>query len=162
MTTPGPKPIPTAEKKRRGNPGRRPLNANEATVKPGRPRCPMWLTAEAKKEWKRVTPLLSGAGLLTELERALLTSYCEAWATYMQACKDVATFGVVLVSKNTGQAYQGPWVNVRAMAEKQMRACAAELGMTPSSRSRITVTPQGEEEMEGKGRFFNNRLKVVG
>lgn len=161
MATRGRKPLATAEKIRRGNPGRRPLNDNEPEVKAVELKAPDHLDAEAKREWARVAPQLATARITCELDRALLASYCEAWSTYVQACKDVAENGAVLISLKTGQAYQGPWVNVRAMAEKQMRACMAELGMTPSSRSRIQAFP-AEEEKGGNSRFFNTGLKVVG
>jgi P27 family predicted phage terminase small subunit len=157
MAIRGTKPQATATKKRAGNPGGRPLNALEPTVDAGEPMAPEWLPAEAKAEWCRVMPILLKSGLVTHLERAILTSYCEAWATYVQASIDLSKYGAVMVSKKTGQPYQGPWINVQSAAERQLRACATELGMTPSSRSRVQAAPTELGEPAGKGRF-----RVVG
>ena len=164
MARPGPKPQPTATKKLRGNPGRRPLSEREPEVKASKLTPPRWLGDEAKKEWKRVAPVLLKAKVATALDRAILTSYCEAWGAYIQACKDLAKYGgAVLVSKKTGQAYLSPWLNAKSMAEKQMRVCAVEMGMSPSSRSRVQVSGDDEPDTTGKGRFFNGPgLRIVG
>ena len=61
----GRKPKPTALKQQEGNPGKRPLNEREPTPPKGTIRCPNWLEAEAKKEWKRLAPSLEAMGVLT-------------------------------------------------------------------------------------------------
>jgi len=162
MATRGRKPKPSALQKLQGNPGRRALNDQEPQIEPSPIEPPDFLNEEARAEWARVCPLLFQARMITDLDRAIFASYCEAWATYVRACKDVAKFGTVLVSAKTKQAYQGPWVNVRSMADKQMRACAVELGLTPSSRTRIQVARETGQDETGKGRFFAKGLKVVG
>lgn len=43
MATRGRKPKPTAIKELEGNPGKRPLNANEPRPERKAPRCPAWL-----------------------------------------------------------------------------------------------------------------------
>jgi len=160
MATRGRKPKPTALKKLHGSATSR-INEHEPKVEPSAIEPPEFLNDEARAEWARVCPLLFKARVITELDRAIFASYCEAWATYVQACRDVAKFGTVLVSAKTKQAYQGPWVNVRSMADKQMRACAVELGLTPSSRTRIHVAPD-DQDVTGKARFFTAGLKVIG
>lgn len=186
MATRGRKPKPTALKKLHGSATSR-INEHEPKVEPSAIEPPEFLNDEARAEWARVCPLLFKARVITELDRAIFASYCEAWATYVQACRDVAKYGTVLISKKpcptckgtcqtaggeacsrcegkgfiTGQAYQGPWVNVRSMADKQMRACAVELGLTPSSRTRIHVAPD-DQDVTGKARFFTAGLKVIG
>ena len=54
MATRGRKPKPTALKALEGNPGKRPLNEHEPVPPKATLRCPAWLEAEAKKEWKRL------------------------------------------------------------------------------------------------------------
>lgn len=49
MAERGRKPTPTAIKVLEGNPGKRPLNANEPKPKKKAPRCPSWLEEEAKR-----------------------------------------------------------------------------------------------------------------
>ena len=65
MAKRGRKPKPTALKKLEGNPGKRPLNELEPLPQVTMLRCPNWLEPEAKKEWRRLAPVLIGAGILT-------------------------------------------------------------------------------------------------
>jgi len=140
MATRGRKPLPDAVKSRRGNPGRR-AASDGVKVEAKAPPCPSHLDKEAKKEWRRVCKKLVELKIVTELDRAVLTGYCEAWSLYVQASRDVQEHGTVAISEK-GAVYQSPYVNLMATAMKQMQAFAAELGMTPSARSR--VKPTGE------------------
>lgn len=64
MATRGRKPKPTAIKELEGNPGKRPLNANEPRPERKAPRCPAWLDTEAKREWRRMGKVLEQMGML--------------------------------------------------------------------------------------------------
>lgn len=154
MATRGPKPKPTAVKELAGNPGGRPLNEHEPNLGAALLACPGWMGEEAAAEWDRVAPLLFRAGVTTEADRALLAAYCRAYSQWVAACAEVDDEGAVRISPKTGQPYQSAHVNVEAMYAKEMRACAAELGMTPSSRSRIHAAPGESGEPLGKARFF--------
>ena len=66
----GRKPKPTAVKELEGNPGKRPLNELEPKPKKKAPKCPGWLDAEAKTEWRRVAKQLEELGVLTEVDMA--------------------------------------------------------------------------------------------
>ena len=66
----GRKPKPTSLKVLEGNPGKRQLNPNEPKPDASIPKCPAWLSKEAKREWKRLVPFLEQAGLLTQVDRA--------------------------------------------------------------------------------------------
>jgi len=158
MATRGRKPKPTAAKVAAGNPGRRPLNENEPQAEPALMDPPEHLSAEAKAEWQRVAPLLYRSRIATELDRAMLAGYCEAWGNYVMASQQVQQYGAVLLSKNTQTPFQSPYLNVMSMALKQMHTFAVEMGMTPSSRSRVQAAGGSETKTDGKGRFF----KVVG
>jgi P27 family predicted phage terminase small subunit len=75
----GPLPRPAALKLLEGNPGKRALNLGEG-VNPRIeiPSAPKHLGQEARKEWKRITPLLSELGLVSGLDRTALALYCQA------------------------------------------------------------------------------------
>jgi phage terminase small subunit len=62
-----------------GNPGRRPLNANEPQFT-GTPNCPSWLNTAAKAEWKRVVAELKSLDMLRGVDTAALAGYCQAYA----------------------------------------------------------------------------------
>jgi P27 family predicted phage terminase small subunit len=92
--------------------------------------------------------------LLTGLDRALLAAYCQAHALWVEAVSSLERYGTMVKSPN-GFPMQSPYV---AVANKQvdiMVRIAAELGMTPSSRTRIRVgekTPEDPFEMFLQGR----------
>ncbi|MDP9225839.1 MAG: phage terminase small subunit P27 family, partial [Actinomycetota bacterium] len=44
---------------------------------------PARLSREARAEWKRIAPELERIGLLSNLDRALLTVWCETWAHWV-------------------------------------------------------------------------------
>jgi P27 family predicted phage terminase small subunit len=135
----GPKPKPTAAKRLAGNPGKRPLNDAEPQYD-GAPKMPDHLPAEAKAEWKRRVPEMARQGVVTDHDAAVLCAYCEAWARYVKASKNVQQYGEVIVSPKTNTPYASPYLHIQTAAEKQMVAYAAELGLTPSARSRVTAT----------------------
>ena len=77
----GPAPKPTALKVLDGNPRHRPINRSEPRPRPVAPKCPSWLDAEAKREWRRIAPALERIGLLTEIDGTALAGcpvFCAA------------------------------------------------------------------------------------
>lgn len=141
----GRKPKPTALKRLAGNPGKRPLGGGEPQPPvPTNAYAPRHLNAEAKREWRRMVKLLMGLGLYSEVDRAALAMYCQAWGRWVEAERMVEKLGEVLVSEKGG-LYQNPWLAVANRAWDQMRKILPEFGLTPSSRSRLMVSAPGEE-----------------
>ena len=141
----GRKPKPTRLKVLEGNPGLRPLNDSEPEpeILTRAPHCPKRFGAnsEAAKEWRRVTKTLVDTGIITELDTKLLEIYCDAYETYLAAADSIREKGVVL--QTDSKWITNPACRVADAATKQIRAIMAELGMTPSSRSRIKVPKSG-------------------
>lgn len=136
----GRKPTPTALKMVRGNPGGRPLNKNEPMPPPAEiDVAPDWLSPDAATHWPLVAKQLHGAGLLTTIDTAALGLYCEAFARWMDANEKVVKLGAVVKSKH-GYPIPSPYLQVSNQAYAQMVRMLTEFGMTPSSRSRCTVT----------------------
>jgi P27 family predicted phage terminase small subunit len=144
----GRKPKPTHLKLLEGNPGKRPINTREPKPPPVTPTCPRHLSDDAKKEWRRVTPLLDTLGLLTKIDRAALAMYCEAWGRWVQAEEALRKFGVMVKSPN-GFPMQSPYLAVANKAMGQMRGLLAEFGMSPASRTRISVEQPDDDDPEG-------------
>jgi phage terminase small subunit len=63
---------PTRLKALTGNPGKRPLNANERRPEPAVPECPPELNPIARQEWIRLTAELAKLNLITHLDRGAL------------------------------------------------------------------------------------------
>jgi P27 family predicted phage terminase small subunit len=153
---PGPPPIPTKIKLLRGNPGKRALNTKEPKPRSAIPSCPPHLNAVARKEWRRAIRELATLGLISNLDRAALAIYCEAYARWVDASDHIRKFGVIVKSPG-GYPMQSPYLAILNKAIEQMRAFIVEFGMTPSARSRVTVAdaPKADDAFEA----WQNRRK---
>lgn len=147
----GRKPKPTRLKLIAGNPGRRPLNPAEPQIPASVPEPPPNLSAAALAEWHRLAPALARAGILTAFDRAALGGYCAAWGSFVDAEEALRSGGAVITGYR-GSPVVNPHCRVRDRALELMARFAAELGLTPSSRSRIHATPPGDGDPAD--RFF--------
>src|SRR5262249_2761807 len=93
----GPKPKPLKLKILGGNPGKRPLNLREPKPPARLPRCPSHLNKAAKKEWRRIVPILSEMKVLTQIDGTALGMYCQAHARWVEANAKIEEYGVVLL-----------------------------------------------------------------
>lgn len=144
----GRRPTPNALKLLNGNPGKRPLNANEPKPAPIAPKCPGHLDAAARREWKRIGPELESLGLLTRIDMAALAAYCQSYSRWIEAEKMIRKHGMLIKSPN-GYPQVSPFLTVVNKSIDQMRAFLTEFGMTPAARSRIDVKPvEDKDDME--------------
>ena len=154
----GRKPKPTALKILYGNPGKRRLNKNEPKPPLEIPDPPDHLNDVAKKEWFRITKLLSQLGLISQLDMAGVAAYCVAFDRWAQAEKKVAKHGFIVMSPDKKFPMTSPYLSVAERAMEAMRKMLSEFGLTPSSRARLHVpqTPDALDEFErfcaGRGR----------
>ncbi len=144
----GPTPKPAHLKALEGNPGKRPLNKRSPRPRPVRPSCPSWVDSEAKAEWQRLAPELERLGLLTPLDRAAFTCYCQSYAHWVKAQRALREHGMMYVTAS-GRVRERPEVAIAESSLKLMRAFAVEFGLTPNSRSRFSLPePLTEEDDE--------------
>ena len=134
----GRKPKPTALKVLEGNPGKRPLPTDEPRPDGGLPRCPPHLKGEARREWRRMGRRLAECGILTSIDASILCLYCVAWGRHVEAEGHVQELGEIVRSPS-GFPIANPWLSVANRAADDMRKALVELGMTPSSRTRLHV-----------------------
>jgi P27 family predicted phage terminase small subunit len=118
----------------------------------GLPPMPKHLSREARKEWKRVTPLLLELNLLTKIDLAAIERYCRLYGRWQQveraltaaqehaitsgrdvtdALVQVRPSGLVLESPLSKQARE------LAHEVEQAEAC---FGMNPSARARVVAS----------------------
>lgn len=153
----GRKPTPTQLKVIRGNPGRRPLNADEPQPRVLLPDPPPSVKGEALAEWKRRAPQLERQGLMTELDVPAFIAYCQAWGRYVDAEEKAANREVV--KTKTGYPIQNPY---RAVANRALADCKAfwsDFGMTPSARSRVQVSKAAGAKPASRVDRFMQRVK---
>lgn len=153
----GRKPKPTVLKLLEGNPGHRPLPKDEPKPEPTIPKCPSHLDKEAKKEWRRMAKELAPLGLLTKLDKAVFAVYCETFSAWMAGAKEIQDKGMILKEKKgkklTGRLIINPYFRIVNTAKEQMMKALVEMGMTPSSRTRVKTTAAAQKESK-KERFF--------
>lgn len=113
------------------------------------PKPPTHLSREAKAEWNRVVPELRRLDLLKAEDRAALTAYCETWATYCEAKRQVRApasrgGGIVVINRSirkdgveTTWMTKNPAVAVMENAGQQLIRFAREFGLTPSSEGEL-------------------------
>jgi len=138
-------PKPTNLKRLAGNPGKRPLNPSEPTFREDSGYCPRWLPPAAKAEWRRVVPELAAQGLLTIVDRSALEAYCMAYAQWQEAEMILDELGLTFTTPK-GYVQQRPEVAIANNAAKRMKTFMVEFGMTPSSRSRISLPERQAED----------------
>lgn len=170
MASPKPKPAHLKLIEGRGNGrdsgGRKVADAPKFRRLP--PEAPDWLPDEARAEWERVVPELSRIELLKPIDRAALTAYCLTWQRLVDAQKlitenqiveveaikndagevvDVVTLnGHGLLGKNSQGITRAPWIAIIEAASKDLRAWAAEFGLTPSAENKLSVQEAGDGE----------------
>jgi P27 family predicted phage terminase small subunit len=139
----GPKPKPTERKKLEGNPGKRPLNFREPAMPSAgeafdEPPAELGTDIVAVAEWQRLAPVLRRSRTVTEADRGALVALCQQWSRYLEANRSVSSAGMVVRSPS-GYPMPNPYI---AIANRALASCVklwAEMGLTPSSRSRVTT-----------------------
>ena len=148
MGFPGRKPKPTHLKVLEGNPGKRPLPRNEPKPRPVSPKRPAWLTGEGRREWERVVPELGRLGLLTIVDGAALAGYCQSWTDYVETTRFLKKHGRTFETPN-GYVQQRPEVSIAQKSLQLVKAFCAEFGLTPSSRGRMSLPGEKDDDFDG-------------
>ncbi len=146
----GRKPKPPALKILEGNPGKRRIETDIPQPDDRIPTCPHWLEEAAKVEWMRVAPELNRLGLLTRVDRAALAAYCQSYARWQEAETILSSEGITCEYTNKNGSTNTtlrPEVLVAKQYLQFLRAFCSEFGLTPSSRARM-VLPKDEEDDE--------------
>ena len=132
-------PKPTQLRIDQGNPGRKAISPDEPRPAIIAPKCPNHLSPYAKREWKRITPLLLTLGLLSQLDMASIASYCQVYDRWRKAELKVRRHGELIVINSMGYLQQNPWLNIANKSLEQMKVFYAEFGLTPSARTKLRV-----------------------
>jgi P27 family predicted phage terminase small subunit len=103
------------------------------------------MDAEAKREWNSIIPELSRMNLLSSADRAALAAYCQAYADLASAVKTLRKTGKTIKTEK-GNFVQHPAVGQKNRAMLIMGKFLAEFGLSPSSRTRLSVPETNAEE----------------
>ena len=144
----GPAPKPDKLKALEGNPGKRKLNL-DAPEPEGLPACPSTLSSVAKNEWKRIAKDLHDLGLLSKIDRAALAVYCDAYDKWLKATETLDSEGLTVKYINKFGAENviaRPEVNIATKYAQIIKSFCAEFGLTPSSRCRLLLPKNNEDD----------------
>jgi P27 family predicted phage terminase small subunit len=165
----GPAPKPTKLKILAGNPGRRPINTHEPQPTRGIPSQPSWLSAEARAEWKRITPELDRLGVLTLVDRSALTAYCMAHAELYEASRLLNREGRIITvevfARDSGikvgtRKTVHPAVKLQREAFRLVKQFLGEFGLTPASRSNLKAPPADDANEDPLQTLINSSKRA--
>lgn len=108
------------------------------------PQPPFWLEGEALAEWNRVVPELARLEILKEGDAAVLSTYCEMWATFVEATATVKQDGYFIDARQGTLAH--PAVAIARNAAREVRAIAAHFGLTPSAEQALARGGSDDDE----------------
>lgn len=152
----GPAPTPTAVLQAR-NSWRATANRREPVPELGIPECPAWLDPEAKQVWDQVVPRLEAMGVLSLIDGHALGRYCVLFARWIKAEQFIQRYGSSYpITDKHGRPkcfLPFPEVAIAAKLSQELGRLEAQFGLTPSSRSRITVL-RGRQEVAASDSSF--------
>lgn len=146
----GPLPKPASLHVLHGNPSKKPMAALlDEAVRPKVeiPECPGHLTTEAKDEWARITVHLEQLGLISQIDRAALAAYCQAYGRWVDVEGKIAILnaedrdGVAGMIGDTPSGYKqiSVLLQISNRCVEQMEKFLRHFGMSPAARSRVTA-----------------------
>jgi P27 family predicted phage terminase small subunit len=143
--TRGRKPKPTAIRLLQGKAGHRPINELEPHPEPKIPPCPEHLSPAARIEWDYITTELEPLGVLARLDKSVLAGYCSEFAAWAECETFIQENGAVMTLRddkgNIKWVQECPQARLALKHLEKIRQFAAELGLSPSSRTRIHAHP---------------------
>ena len=149
----GRKPTPVELKLVGGNAGKRAL-ADEASLPKvaGEPDMPPDFEGDLASEWARVVADLRAAGTLGREIGAAIEIYVRNLVRMRRAEEHVTRFGPIVPAPRTGVPMHNPHLAIANAAAASVARMVAELGLTPSSRGRVTKL--GDDESDPSEAFF--------
>ncbi len=143
----GPKPQPTALKLLKGETRTERLNQNEPKPIAIAPDPPEYITGKALEVWRELSPKLERLGILTEIDFLAFSALCIEWAEYI---KLRTMEGETVQTFESGAKQVAPEVSISHKCLTQLMKLFGEFGLTPSSRARLSISPQDDDDdMEG-------------
>jgi P27 family predicted phage terminase small subunit len=154
---------PTLQVVREGNPGKRPI-PESVVLPPADLDEPDWLETfpatrdpelqkvnkrareVARREWRRVVPVLKHSAGLAEVDFTLAQDYCVCVARIDQCERDVSLRGMLMEGERGWQ--KNGATTVVSQYRAQLKVYIRELGLSPSARASFSA-PKGDDDDGG-------------
>ena len=155
----GPARTPTSILKLRGS-WLAKTRGGEPRPPPGKPRCPVWISKEAKRAWAELIPQLEMMGLLARCDRNILVRYCQTLAMWRAAQEWIIEHGDVFPEKDSRGRVVGlkeyPHVSRVIRLSEHLLRLEKPLGLSPSARAGLVVSGDAGVPIDlDKERFFS-------
>lgn len=160
MAKPGPKPKSAELKRAQGNPGNRPIKSSAIEIKPERPKRPTGLDRVANKFFDEVADKLAAVKAITSVDGPGLSLAATHWAIALEAAKAIKTEGLT-VKGYRGSTVKNPLLAVLNQNSEAYRKWAAEYGLTPSARARMTADDDSAKQLDLAGLLFEKVSEVI-
>ncbi|ABE63271.1 phage terminase, small subunit, putative, P27 [Nitrobacter hamburgensis X14] len=123
--------------------GRKPANivAGKMTSVPAPP---AWLSRLGKAEFRKIVTILIERNHLTNADLGTVAAYADALSQLADSTRQVNRDGMVVATPNGLRKH--PAISIQINARNQVRQLAAELGLTPVSRSRPSIRDDNEDD----------------
>jgi P27 family predicted phage terminase small subunit len=138
-------PKPPKLKLLQGNAGHRPIS-EAPSVPPAIPKPPKYLSAAARREWRRIGPLLKANGLISHADREMFARWCQTVAKIAEYEQQLAKEPVTLVAQS-GYKMPHPLHALIASLSKQLVGLSDRFGLNPRARAvaRVELEPERDE-----------------
>lgn len=140
--TRGRKPKPTRLRALEGNPGRRPFNPDEPKPAAVEPEKPGDLSPLEGEIWDAVAEDLRAMKLFHRADTSLLVGFVHSYARALECDAAARREGLVIDTPHGRK--RNPHTTLSREAWIAVKAFGSELGLSPSARSRLQVTPGGQ------------------
>ncbi|MEU8196351.1 phage terminase small subunit P27 family [Microbispora amethystogenes] len=145
---------------REGNPGKRPVQPG-VRLPPAELAEPRWLDTfpavrnkelqalnrrareVARREWRRVVPVLRHTAGLAEVDAHLLMDYCVCVARIDQCERSLSAHGLLLLGERGWQ--KNGATTIVSQYRAQLKTYIRELGLSPSARAGMTPPDGGDD-----------------
>jgi len=166
VAKPGPKPAPALKLVREGNPGKRPVR-QQVVLEPASLAEPDWTAVFpsvasygdspyakkvrqgeiirarniARREWRRVVPVLIRMCGLADIDEVTVLDYCVCRARIDQGERALSRDGMLQLGERGWQ--KNGWTTILGQYRTQLARYIGELGLSPSSR---LTAPAGDDD----------------
>jgi len=112
---------------------------------------PASLDAIGKAEWNRIAPELREVGVLTKMDEKILWAYCDEFSTAEQCVIKINQEGLMIRRTPRSKILtENPYLRIKVKSFAILKGLACELGLTPSSRGRVSVVPTKQNDPYSK------------
>ena len=110
--------------------------------------CPDWLSAEAKKEWRRVVPELIDIGIISGIDQALLAAYCAQYAVMVECEAYIIEQGGICKYLEGRNSQTSPHLAALAAARKYIKTVSAKFKLSPGAGAELALKRKKDPHLD--------------